>query len=129
MTSSAHINSVELPATDIAATKVFYSDAFGWNWIDYGPGYAGTGNTGIEVGLNTLATVSPPHGPGEENGVGPLVLLATDDLAGVEAAVVAAGGTIVSPTYSYPGGHRFHFADPSGNILGVYQPSDATPAT
>ena len=27
----------------------------------------------------------------------------------------------MSPIYGYPGGHRFHFADPSGNILGVYR--------
>lgn len=127
MPNSAHIDYVELPVTDISATKDFYADVFGWVWIDYGPGYAGSTNAGIEVGLNTLGTVGPAHAPGEENGVGPLVLFSTDDLSAVEASVLAAGGTIMTPAYGYPGGRRFHFADPSGNILGIYQP-DATAA-
>ncbi|MDN5727174.1 MAG: hypothetical protein L0G99_14770 [Propionibacteriales bacterium] len=42
------------------------------------------------------------------------------DLDQTVAAVEAAGGTIVRPTYSFPGGRRFHFNDPSGNELGVF---------
>jgi hypothetical protein len=26
--------------------------------------------------------------------------------------------------HDYPGGRRFTFADPSGNVLGVYEPSE-----
>jgi predicted enzyme related to lactoylglutathione lyase len=36
--------------------------------------------------------------------------------------VTAAGGTITVPIFSYPGGRRFHFADPAGNELAVMQP-------
>ena len=50
-----------------------------------------------------------------------LGLLQTADLAATEADVRAAGGNIISPPYGYPGGRRFHFVDPSGNVLGVYQ--------
>lgn len=39
------------------------------------------------------------------------------------AAVTAAGGSVVRGPYAFPGGRRFHFADPSGNELGVYATS------
>jgi predicted enzyme related to lactoylglutathione lyase len=42
------------------------------------------------------------------------------DLEGVEAAVPEAGGRVVEPIFSFPGGRRFHFADPSGNVLAVW---------
>ena len=35
------------------------------------------------------------------------------------------GGTIVRPIYAFPGGRRFHFADPAGNELAVW--SDSQP--
>ena len=33
------IDYIEIPASDIAATKQFYSAAFGWKFEDYGPNY------------------------------------------------------------------------------------------
>lgn len=117
----ATMNYIEFPATDVAATKAFYTAAFDWDWVDDGPDYAAHITGGLEVALNGSGTVAPPRGPGEENGVGPLVLFQTTDLAASEAIVSGAGGSIVSPPYDYPGGRRFHFADPSGNIVGMYQ--------
>jgi len=35
-------------------------------------------------------------------------------------AVTAAGGEIVRPIFSFPGGRRFHFTDPAGNELAVW---------
>jgi hypothetical protein len=52
-----------------------------------------------------------------------LVLARTDDADAALAAVLAAGGRVVDALAAYPGGRRFTFADPSGNILGVYEPS------
>ena len=115
------INYIELPATDLAAAKAFYAATFGWEWVDYGPGYASHHDAGLEVALNGLGTVVPSHPPEAQNGVGPLVLFSTDDLSGIRTDVLAAGGTILSEPYEYPGGRRFHFLDPSGNVLGVYQ--------
>ncbi len=118
------IDYIELPATNVALTKTFYTNVFGWQWIDYGPGYASSTTAGLEIALNGAAEVGPAHAPGAENAVGPFVLFQTDDLESIEASIRAAGGNIVSPRYSYPGGYRFHFADPSGNIIGVYQSND-----
>jgi hypothetical protein len=38
--------------------------------------------------------------------------------------VLDAGGRIQTALHDYPGGRRFMFADPSGNVLGVYEPSE-----
>ena len=40
------------------------------------------------------------------------------------ASVLEAGGEVHVAMHDYPGGKRFLFADPWGNILGVYQPSE-----
>jgi predicted enzyme related to lactoylglutathione lyase len=49
-----------------------------------------------------------------------LVVIFAVDLAAAEQRVRAAGGKIVKSIFSFPGGRRFHFADPSGNELGVW---------
>lgn len=36
------------------------------------------------------------------------------------AKVKEAGGKIVRETFAFPGGRRFHFADPNGNELAVW---------
>ena len=38
----------------------------------------------------------------------------------LEKAVKDAGGTIVKEIFSFPGGRRFQFTDPSGNELAVW---------
>jgi len=48
------------------------------------------------------------------------VVIYATDLEAVEAKIKAAGGSIVKPAFSFPGGRRFHFADPSGNVLAVW---------
>lgn len=124
--AAERIDYVELPATDLAATKAFYIAAFGWSFIDYGPTYASTGSDGTcpEIALSQTAAPAPPHEPQAQDGIGPLVLFSTTELTAVQQRVVTSGGTIVTDPYDYPGGSRFHFADPSGNILGVYQPAE-----
>ena len=42
------------------------------------------------------------------------------DLEGMEQKVRQAGGKIVKPIFSFPGGRRFHFNDPSGYELAVW---------
>ena len=119
---SAHthhaIDYIEIAVTDIDAAKAFYAAAFGWSLVDYGPEYAGIQVDGKEVG--GLRRDS------EVRAGGPLVILYSEDLEGSVEAVTAAGGTIVAPIYAFPGGRRFHFADPAGNELAVW--SDRSPS-
>ena len=51
---------------------------------------------------------------------GVLALVRTEDADAALASVLEAGGRIQVEMHEYPGGRRFTFADPSGNILGVY---------
>ena len=50
----------------------------------------------------------------------PLIVLYSRNLKATEDAVIAAGGTIVVPTFEFPGGRRFHFSDGAGNVLAVW---------
>jgi predicted enzyme related to lactoylglutathione lyase len=42
------------------------------------------------------------------------------DLEAIVADVKRAGGTIVKPNFSFPGGPRFHVTDPAGNAPAVW---------
>jgi uncharacterized protein len=106
------IDYIEFAVTDIDAAKSFYGAAFGWSFQDYGPEYAGIQSEGKEVG--GLRRDS------EVRGGGPLVILYSNDLEGSVEAVTGAGGSILRPIYSFPGGRRFHFTDPAGNELAVW---------
>jgi predicted enzyme related to lactoylglutathione lyase len=108
MREDGKIDYVEFPAGDLAAAKAFYGAAFGWTFTDYGPGYAAF-NEGLDGGFQT-----------EDAPQKPLVILYARDLDAMEAKVRAAGGTISKPIFSFPGGRRFHFTDPSGNELAVW---------
>lgn len=111
MREDGKIDYIEWPGGDLAATKGFYATAFGWTFVDYGPDYVAVDNAGLDGGFN-----SDPDQPT----TAPLVVLFATDLETMEAKVKAAGGTISRPIFSFPGGRRFHFRDPSGNELAVF---------
>jgi hypothetical protein len=111
------IDYVELNVTDLEAARAFYAAAFGWQFNDYGPTYAGIRGPGEGDDVGGLNGTAVPV-PG-----GPLVLLYSEDLDATVAGVEAAGGRIVIPPYDFPGGRRFHFVDPGGNELVVWAPS------
>jgi uncharacterized protein len=108
----ARPNFIELPARDIAASKRFYEKAFGWDMTEFGPSYASTVTGDVDVGLQADMAEAPKA---------PLVVMAVDDLEAALAAVQKAGGKISKPIFSFPGGRRFHFLDPSGNELAAWQ--------
>ena len=105
------IDYIELPATDVAKTKRFYIEAFGWKFTDYGPDYTSFEDGRLNGGF-MKADRAGAHGA--------LIVIFAVDLAGAEARVTKAGGRIVKPAFDFPGGRRFHFADPSGNELAVW---------
>lgn len=105
------IDYIELSATDVAASKRFYADAFGWQFTDYGPDYTSFLDGRLAGGITKAGEVRPG---------GVLVVIFAVDLADAERRVRGAGGRIVKPAFSFPGGRRFHFADPGGNELAVW---------
>jgi predicted enzyme related to lactoylglutathione lyase len=108
----ARLDYVELPATDIAATRRFYESAFAWTMMQFAPTYAATTTSDTNIGLQSDASERPGA---------PLPVIQVEDLEAALAAVEGAGGAIVQPIRSFPGGRRFHFKDPSGNELAVWQ--------
>jgi uncharacterized protein len=50
----------------------------------------------------------------------PVTICDSDNLESSEQKVRAVGGKITKPIFSFRGGRRFHFADPSGNELAVW---------
>lgn len=111
MERDRRIDYIELPATDIGATKRFYMDAFGWKFTDYGPDYTSFEDGRLAGGFTKDGKVAKG---------GPLVVIYADTLEAQEGKVRQAGGTITKPIFSFPGGRRFHFSDPSGNELAVW---------
>jgi hypothetical protein len=110
MREDGKVDYVELPGGDLGAVKAFYGAAFGWAFTDYGPTYAAF-SEGLDGGFQGDAADQPAK---------PLVILYANDLEAMEAKVRNAGGRIVKPIFSFPGGRRFHFADPAGNELAVW---------
>ena len=108
--NNGRIDYIEFSATQIAKTKQFYIDAFGWKFTDYGPDYTSFEDGRVTGGFAKAAAVTK----------GALVVIYAVDLEATQARVQKAGGTIVKPPFSFPGGRRFHFTDPSGNELAVW---------
>ena len=105
------IDYIEFNVADLARARDFYAAAFGWTMTDYGPEYCAFADGRLEGGYTTQGAPRPG---------GPLVILYADDLAATQAKIEAAGGRIVKPAYGFPGGRRFHFADPDGYELAVW---------
>ncbi len=103
---------LELPTKDIARAKHFYAAALGQDFTDFGPSYAGTMTGDGDMGL---------QGDSGEASALALPGFITDDLESAYANVCAAGGAISKPIFSYPGGRRFHFIDPDGHEISVFQ--------
>lgn len=106
------VDYVEFFASDLGAVKSFYGGAFGWKFTDWGPDY-----TSFEDGrLNGGFRSGEAH---TAEGV-PLVIIYAVNLEAALAAVREHGGEIVLEIFEFPGGRRFHFADPAGNHLAVW---------
>ncbi len=114
MNKHEKINYIELPARDIAATKAFFIRVFDWAFEDYGPEYTAFSNQGIDGGFfKSELTARTAHGS-------VLIVFYSEILEETQTKIEAAGGTILKPIFSFPGGRRFHFTDPSGNEFAVW---------
>ncbi|MCW8900080.1 MAG: VOC family protein [Gammaproteobacteria bacterium] len=112
------INYVEFPAKDIQATKQFFSQVFSWSFQDFGPEYTAFSNQGIDGGFYHSALSSST-----KNGAA-LIVFYSHDLHATQTKIEKARGIITKPIFSFPGGQRFHFTEPSGNEFAVW--SDKT---
>jgi len=108
------INYLEFPAKDIAKTKAFFSTVFAWSFTDYGPEYTAFSEAGIDGGFyKSELTCATANGS-------VLVVVYSNDLEQTQSKIEAAGGSVIKPIFTFPGGRRFHFADPNGNEYAVW---------
>jgi predicted enzyme related to lactoylglutathione lyase len=108
----ARPNFIELPTRDLARSQRFFEQVFGMQMTGFGPTYACTMTGDVDLGLQADQT---------EATQAPLPVIDVKDLEATLAAVTAAGAAITKPIFSFPGGRRFHFLDPSGNELAAMQ--------
>ena len=114
MNQHEKLNYVEFPARDLTATMAFFKHAFGWEFEEFGPDYCAFSNQGLDGGFYR----SDLH---SNTSTGPaLLVFSSEALAATQAKIEAAGGNIVKPTFSFPGGSRFHFTDPGDNEFAVW---------
>lgn len=114
MNEHEKINYLEFPARDIEAAKGFFSAVFGWSFIDYGPEYTAFAGQGVDGGFFKADL----HASTDKGSA--LVVFYSQDLEQTLAKIEGAGGRIIKPIFSFPGGRRFHFADPNGNEFAVW---------
>jgi hypothetical protein len=108
---SIKINFIELSSTDLKSTEKFYGNTFGWRFVHYGDQYMDFLDAGIAGGFAKVDVVS-------KGGV--LVVLQYDDLEAIQKKVLKNGGKISKEIFSFPGGKRFEFIDPTGNELAIW---------
>jgi len=114
MAAHHNIDYVEFPCRDFPATKEFFSRVFGWNYTDYSPSYSAFADAGIDGGFFASEQCSRT-----EQGSA-LIVFYSENLEETRDAVCSAGGQISQDTFSFPGGRRFHFIEPSGNEFAVW---------
>jgi uncharacterized protein len=108
------LNYVEFPAKDLTATKAFFSAAFDWIFVDYGPDYAAFSDQGLDGGFFRSEQCSSTATGGA------LLVFYSADIKATLATVQQHGGVIIQPIFEFPGGCRFHFTEPSGNEFAVW---------
>jgi predicted enzyme related to lactoylglutathione lyase len=106
---------VELPAIDIAHSADFYKAVFGWNIRQRGNGLKAFDDTVGEVSGTWVVGRPPARNPGL------LIYVMVDDVQSTVQAIVANGGTIVQEVGSDAPEITARFADPAGNVIGLYQ--------
>jgi len=114
MNEHGKLNYVEFPCTDVSKTKAFFEQAFGWSFVDYGPDYTSFAGQGLDGGFFKSDLVAAT-----KTGSALLVFYSAR-LEETLANVQSAGGAVIQPIFSFPGGRRFHFTEPSGNEFAVW---------
>jgi predicted enzyme related to lactoylglutathione lyase len=105
-------NFIELPTRDIAESQQFFATVFGMKMTGFGPTYACTLTGDVDIGLQADQ---------DEATNAPLPVVEVEELEATLSAVIATGAKITKQIFSFPGGRRFHFLDPSGNELAAMQ--------
>lgn len=114
MSKHLSIDYLEFHASNMDATKVFFAEVFGWTFTDYGEEYTAFVGSGMDGGFFKSGKNSRA-----DSGAA-LTVFYSETLEQTQADIEKAGGEIIQPIFSFPGGRRFHFVEPSGNEFAVW---------
>jgi len=113
--SNGKICYLEIPTTDIDRSVRFYEGVFGWQTRR-----RGDGATAFDDGVGEVSGAWVTGRPSSPN-PGLLLYIMVDSLTATVEAVTAHGGRIVQPVGVDSPELTARFADPDGNVLGLYQ--------
>jgi len=113
--SNGKICYLEIPTTDIDRSVRFYEGVFGWKTRR-----RGDGATAFDDGVGEVSGAWVTGRPSSPN-PGLLLYVMVDSLTATVEAVTAHGGRIVQPVGVDSPELTARFADPDGNVLGLYQ--------
>ena len=114
MDAANKIDYVEFQAADLLATRKFFEELCGWKFTGYGPDY-----TAFEDGRIAGGFARGEQKAASASGSA-LVVLYHPRLEETCQRVVELGGKVTVEIFSFPGGRRFHFTEPSGNELAFW---------
>ena len=114
MNINESINYIEFPSKDLEKTKRFFTQVFGWVFQDYGPEYSAFTTQGMEGGFYKADLKSDA-----DKGAA-LIVFYSNNLQTTLEKIQKAGGSVNKSIFSFSGGHRFHFIEPSGNEFAVW---------
>jgi len=114
MNQHEKLNYVEFPARDLSLTMSFFKQVFGWEFEEYGADYCAFSDQGLDGGfyrseLNSSAAMGAA-----------LIVFYSEELEATQVKIEQAGGKIVQPIFTFPGGRRFHFSEPCDNEFAVW---------
>ncbi len=104
MHAERRIDYVEISVTDPAKAQAFFEALFGWEFQSWGDDYISFKDGRLDGGF--VRSAKPATGT--------LIVFYSADLERDRARVVELGATISKDVFSFPGGSRFQFVDPTG---------------
>jgi predicted enzyme related to lactoylglutathione lyase len=108
----SEVSMVEFPSSSASGSGDFFREVFGWDPTPYGPQYVDVA-CGQDFSLGFQQDV-------EEAPSAPLVVIRVADLVAAREKIESHGGRVTVEPFDFPGGRRFHFVEPGGNVLAVW---------
>ena len=112
MSVEKQINYIEIPVTDPARARDLFAELYGWSFQEWGDDYISFNDGRLDGGFSRSAESAPASGV--------LVVFYSADLERDLARVQELGATISKDIFSFPGGRRFHFVDPTGTEYAIW---------
>ena len=112
MGTEKRIDYIEIPVSDPAQAQAFFEALFGWEFQSWGEDYISFNDGRLHGGFERSAEPALAKGA--------LLVFFSEDLERDLDRVVELGATISKEIFSFPGGRRFHFVDPTGTEYAIW---------